>query len=917
MSKDVLFIEDDRAYRETVIRMFRKRNYRFVNATSVTEAIEIIDSDPQIKVIILDLFLGPGSGTEVLDHIRPRSDNYRVIILTAHSTSLSAESAHHYDVFRYLSKSDNGAESLRFSIDQAFADLERQALDRKMRMLLDIQRGINEGYELTRTLDQICEAVRTTAGAYTCHIRVYDTRAGDYQLRGYAGDARLRSAFEPPRKKGELFSGRVVESGSAELFDDLQALPEFRQMRDPAMDSGGAYFETARAAYIVPIRTGLYGQSVDAALNVSSELANYFSEERRALISEFVDQAALAISKHWLHHRREELQSRYDALAWMLASISNGLELSDVTSLCEIVARRIAGIIGAEVVSVFLYDLEDGVLRKVVDLSGETITGLEEGYAPGQSLTGYVFTSAKSVLLPELTHTPISRAHDDTRFDHEGRHVSMRHIPSARVDHYLGVPIRIGGHVRGVLRAINKKSIYYDRATAMTDRQALLERGFVRDDLVVLEIAANHLGIAIQNSELLHDKNRQVEQTRTLSEVAHIINSETDIDELLKLTIGKAAEVMQADICLLFLLDGDRLVLKESFGIPRSLVERASYRIGEALTGTVAESQNPLLLPAAEVVNSKDDKIVLDFLRTKHGLSAEMFSLMIVPVVARHRVIGVMKVIKRTGVQSGQADSDLALFSTFADHVAVAIDNAQIYEHQNERLAIAERNAALSTMVAAVAHEINNTIGIIPVTVAAIRAELRDPNMHVVQMLSRLENVAEQATDFANGIAGFSSGRVRDKEPSELNEVITETIRELTPTLDRYDGRLELALSERPIVRGIYPAPFKQIIRNVVLNAFQALDGTRPGVVRISTAVGSHGMAEVSVEDNGIGIKPEHLRRIFDADFTTKPRGNGLGLWLARAQLQTLGGNIEVYGGAECGSRFVITLPDAERGATR
>jgi signal transduction histidine kinase len=313
----------------------------------------------------------------------------------------------------------------------------------------------------------------------------------------------------------------------------------------------------------------------------------------------------------------------------------------------------------------------------------------------------------------------------------------------------------------------------------------------------------------------------------------------------------------------------------------------------------------------------KYDNVIVDFLRREHGESGEIGTLMIVPVVARNRPIGAMKVIKKIGTPFREDEHDLELFATFADYVAVAIDNAQIYVHQNERLAVAERNAAMSTLVRAVAHEINNTFGVVPVAIEAIRANLGGMSARVERWLTLLEDVAEQALDFTNGIAGFSAGRLGEKVPSDLNEVIVAAVREVGPELDRYEGKLELALSEQPIICDIYPTPFKQIVRNVVLNAFQALDGERPGLVCITTSAGRgawSGFAEVAVEDNGIGIRPEHLSRIFEADFTTKPKGNGLGLWLARTQLQTLHGTIDVESEMGRGARFVIRVPQVDSG---
>src|SRR5262249_7361342 len=153
--------------------------------------------------------------------------------------------------------------------------------------------------------------------------------------------------------------------------------------------------------------------------------------------------------------------------------------------------------------------------------------------------------------------------------------------------HYLGVPIRVGGKRRGVLRAVNKRSVYYDLSTASSEPLCLLERGFSFDCRHVLEIAASHLGVAIRNAELLREKEVQVGQLRTLGKVGNLVNKALDIKDVLRNTMQAIAEVMQSEICMLFLRDGeDRMVLEESYGMPK--IEGAFYELGERVTGSVA-----------------------------------------------------------------------------------------------------------------------------------------------------------------------------------------------------------------------------------------------------------------------------------------------------------------------------------------
>lgn len=912
MSREVLLVEDDESYRLSVKLLFRDEHYRFVEASSPEEGIAKLAANPQIRVILLDLSFEDSPGTVVLDHIKEHSADYRVIVLTGHDELLAAERAGKYEVFDYLPKAEmSSTQAIRFSLDQAFKDLERKYLDEKNRFLLDVQKRISHNQPMKETLDLICQAVRSIVGAYTCHLRVYDFNYGDYHLEGFAAvEPKLRKAFELPKAKGDDFSGRVVESGMPEVFDDLQNMQEFRPFASRALQrpdvspEAETYFREIRSAYIVPISTGLFGNAVDAVLNVSSDSLRFFSPEKCVLVDEFVNQAALAITKDWLQRKREEMRRDYSDISGMLGEITDRLSGADaLRGIYDVVTRRISEIVNPEVVSIFRFNEATRLIENVAELRGNIPNeSPDEFYEAGQGLPGAVFEREATILLPKPGDEGRMKPLVYPEFDHQGKEEYLnKTIPSGRLDHYLGVPIKMGIRKYGVLRAINKKSRYYQEESARENRLCLLDRGFSVDCKNIIEITARHLAVTIRSAELLTEKDRQVNQVRTLSEVGRLINSALDTEEVLTLTIHKMREVMQAEICMLFLREEeDRLVLKQCSGMP--MITDAFYRLGEGATGRVAEKGEPRLVVRADLNDGKYDQEISKFLTEKYGEPTPIESLMIVPIVAKGTILGAMKVInKQGGDHLEYSQSDLHLFETFADYVSVAIQNAQIYKD-------------LSLLVSAVAHEINNTAGVIPASVHGIRARLGAPNEKIEKMLARIENAASQATEFANEIAGFSAKYTRGKRPIDINIVIKQAIETLD--LPRYKVpeaiTLNLQLGDSPLVCEIYERPFAQIVRNILLNALQALDGRQGGVVEISSWRGDgelRGTAIIRFEDNGPGIKPEHMSRIFDSDFTTKTRGNGLGLWLVRTQLRLIGGTIEVKSESGLFARFAVKLP--------
>jgi signal transduction histidine kinase len=105
------------------------------------------------------------------------------------------------------------------------------------------------------------------------------------------------------------------------------------------------------------------------------------------------------------------------------------------------------------------------------------------------------------------------------------------------------------------------------------------------------------------------------------------------------------------------------------------------------------------------------------------------------------------------------------------------------------------------------------------------------------------------------------------------------------------------------------PGMLRQALLNLGLNACQAMP--HGGVLRFRARPASKRRVEVEVEDTGLGIRPEHLQRIFDLYFTTREKGSGIGLSMVYRTVQLHDGDIEVQSTPGSGTRFRILLPPA------
>jgi signal transduction histidine kinase/ActR/RegA family two-component response regulator len=935
--REILIVEDDAAFRRSIKFALKNNNYTFFEAESVREGVGQLDENPNIQVILLDLSLPDGTGKDFLEQIRRRAARYRVIILTAHEEELAAEQASGYGVFNYLPKAARSfTQAIRFSVEQAFRDIESELLNDKTEVLIEIQKRINadvqEGktYEvLNGILNLICRHANHLIGSNTCHIRLYNLKKGDFDLAAFAGPSNdVRQLFDRPKRKGEFFSGKVAEAKSPLLFDDLQNNKDFKTLKEGLLQDrllardARDYLAIVQSMYIAPITTRMFGDEVDAMLNVSSDSVGFFSEEKQEIVKDLVTQATSAINKAWQKKREEETYKDYKGISKVLEEISRKLREVDVkTEIYDIVIKGISEIIRPETISIFLHNKTTGLLTNEAEFRGDRIAGLPKTEFPtAVGLTGAVFTSGESLRIPNLQNQDRSRPQEHPNFNETVEADYIEHIPSGRINHYLGVPMIIGNEVIGAIQLLNKKSEYYGK---MEDRTLwLLERGFSDDEETVLGIAASHLAVAINNAELVEERGRKISQLETLKDVGRYTSSEMPLDELLNRIIKEAAEVIEAEICLLFLLNESKsqVVLEQCYGISKESLEDANYDIGRGLTGRVAQTGQPILI-TADIPLGKYDEGIVRHLRQTRGGDKTIESLMVVPIKVKNEVLGVIKAINKKGGVEQYNLEDLRFFEIFANYVGIAIENAQRYNLTNEKLAIAEKNVALSHLVRAVVHEINNTKALIPINVQMIRERIARSNYDIDEMIDVIADSADRAVEFANSIQAFSAGRLGRREAQDINTLIKKAIQQLTPGFERDRKhkliKLEENLAEDLPLCSVYQIPFIQVIQNIILNAYQAMERSNEKILRITSyrdAVDNS--VNIEFTDTGHGINMEIIKKIFDPEFTTKEgRGTGIGLWLAKTHLNSIDADIRVKSVLNKGTTFIIKIPVIETGA--
>ena len=247
-------------------------------------------------------------------------------------------------------------------------------------------------------------------------------------------------------------------------------------------------------------------------------------------------------------------------------------------------------------------------------------------------------------------------------------------------------------------------------------------------------------------------------------------------------------------------------------------------------------------------------------------------------------------------------------------------------EAAEERLIRAQadiaRIARITTMgelAASIAHELNQPLGSIVVSGDACLRWLaaKPPNLdEVLQAVEAIIRDGTRASGVLVRIRGLLRRGERLRERSDINDVVREVIA-LSDGELRRNGlslRTEMPGDLPPVV--VDRILMQQVILNLIMNAMEAMRAVsdRVRVLRIRTEEQPSGSIVVLVQDSGVGVDPKHSSRMFEAFYTTKAQGIGMGLTISRSIVEAHGGQLWAVANDGPGSTFCFTLPVDEAG---
>jgi len=558
---------------------------------------------------------------------------------------------------------------------------------------------------------------------------------------------------------------------------------------------------------------------------------------------------------------------------------------TELVKMLEVVRSRVSELLDTSNFCVALYDDVQDRIEFVLATSDGREQRVGEGRwearpCDPRGLIEYVVNAQEPVLVAE--------EFDKWIREHDLEYAMDKHLQSC-----LGVPMVVGGKCLGAIIVESPE-----------------KRAFDEGDLVVLLNAASQASICIENNRLYGDLSRRVKYLQALNEVGQTLTAGIRLrqDEILELIYEQAQKLTGAQDMYIALYDEETGMIR--FGLATEHGERVHYEPRQADMEKRGKTEEVIF--AGEPILHR----TLAESRAWYGQPGHQEfigrvspSWLGVPMVVGERVLGMIAIYDWER-EYAYDEQDLQVFSSMASQAAIALDNAQLYERARSEAIAARQLATLGTAIAALQHRINNTFNIIVPNVTRLRKRVDMTDETIVQILDIIERNARYTSDIIARIQ--EPLREVEIQDVDINAVLSDVVARVKEQwqADLIRSAIEVTLNLDDSIPQIQ-APIGQVaevFRNLVDNAYRAM---KKGGTLTVTSQRADGMIQVRVQDTGCGIPPAVQKRLFVKPVPSKEPGEGagLGLWLSRLILQSIGGDVKIERSDPTGTTMLVQIP--------
>ncbi|MEZ7891176.1 MAG: GAF domain-containing protein [Candidatus Wallbacteria bacterium] len=510
-----------------------------------------------------------------------------------------------------------------------------------LKRLLDVTKAMSSGqmsYE--KLIDYILDMAISEIAGDGGSLMLIDRK--EQQLYIKSAKSLPDEAIKKIRIKiGQGTAGEVVESGNPiisvhESFRNKISTKDYQNYKIKYFPPFGDYSERSdvRSGISVPLMTS---NEAIGVINVTSS-QTVFNEDDLEKLMLFASQATNTITVSQLNLTEKQRINELSKLNEIGKALNSTLNHEEIFRL---VMDALSDLIDFSVGTFFIEEDTSNFKLNIISQDNLSRTAID-------SVTNIVVNS-----YVEITKRAIER--ENIAIDYEVTEAYEQiYSKTPDIKSYLVVPLVIKGQVRGILNV-----------------NSTIENAFTEDNMRTLSTFASQVAIAIENSRSYELMERKIKELSMLFEVSRTITSTLDLNNVLELIVSISAQLMDAKVAYLRLLDVDsgELVIKASYGVPDNYFSTRKLKVNEGVSGLVISTKEPVT-----IFNINDDKLVKD---RNYFQSLGLVSILAVPLIVRDTAIGVISCFFKKHHRFSQ--SEINLLQTLASHAAIALENAKLY----------------------------------------------------------------------------------------------------------------------------------------------------------------------------------------------------------------------------------------------
>jgi signal transduction histidine kinase/DNA-binding response OmpR family regulator len=550
------------------------------------------------------------------------------------------------------------ASSLAVALENArlFDQTKRQRAEADERaaelaMINSVQQGLVQNLDMQAMYDLVGDKIQEIFDAQVVDIGVFDFEAGVTHYP-YTIERGVRFPDEPVPVTRSPLTRKVLETRQAVLINDVPTW----EAENGAL--GVIQGEPSQSILMVPM---IVGGEIRGRISLQNlDRVDAFTDGDVRLLSTLASSLSVALENARLFDESKRLLAETDERAAELAvvnSVQRGLaENLDMQSMYELVGEQIREIFDAQAVDIGIYDVGAGLVRFPYGIERGVRSAPEE--QPIGGIGHYILK----------THEPIL-VNEDVDGWLKARGIRARIVRGEMPKSMLFAPLIVGDEVRGRISIQN------------VDR----EGAFSESDLRLLSTLASSLAVALENARLFDETRRLLAETdRRAAELA-IINSvqeglaaQLDVQAMYELVGERASDVFDTQVVDISVIDREAELMRFPFTLERGQRDTTEARPLMGFRKHVVETRQPLLI-------THDLREVGKWLGQPTQLRGEpALSAIFAPLLVGEEVLGVIS-LQNLDREHAFDDRDVSLLTTIAASLAVAIENARLYDETRRR----------------------------------------------------------------------------------------------------------------------------------------------------------------------------------------------------------------------------------------